>query len=560
MTDFSSKEMTFADFISKINTIYHIPPYQRDYSWKEVQWEDLWNDIWGLSEYAEDPESSHYLGYIVIKKNNITNDSKEAKQISRYDIIDGQQRMTTLSLFTLAAIKILEERQAKTPADILRDRYIGMIDTVTGGSKVKLKLNKNNQAYYTARLSSFKDWKIVLPDNPSNKLLLKGFQFFKKKIEKELDLKNTVNLVTFVELSLQNIVFTEMSVADEVKAYKLFETLNARGVQLSSIDLLKNYLFLTAGDVYSEQMSEAWDILSGTIGKDGELKDFVRYYWNSQYKYTKKNSLFKAIKEEIKTDESAFEFVTALQNTAYLFSLIKNPIASEWHDDMECVKRLKEFNSFGAVQPNPFLFALERVFGRKKEFKTIVHLVNTLTFKHSKIGDKNPNELEAFYADLCEKLNKSTPPSLEELQGCFVDKMPSDESFKSALQEKEFNSSEGKKLAKYILAEIEFHKSKTRIDLTSEDVSLDHIEALKSKDGGRQKSKDIHKLGNLCLLNKKDNNETKNTTVAKKQTFQKSSYVLTQSVFKEDSTDWNDETIQARTKELADLAVEIWKV
>ena len=128
---------------------YEVPRYQRDYSWTIEQWSDLWYDILQLLQ----DEDSHYMGYLVLQ----TNDDKH------YQIIDGQQRLTTLSIFILAVIKSLrclpashtEKAENERRAQNIHSNYIGNLDMLTLTSINKLVLNKNNDGFYKNYLSSF---------------------------------------------------------------------------------------------------------------------------------------------------------------------------------------------------------------------------------------------------------------------------------------------------------------------------------------------------------------------------------------------------------------------
>lgn len=77
--------------------LYRVPPFQRDYSWTDEEWDDLWQDILGL--FAEDGETAHYMGYLVLQSSNN----------KQFDIIDGQQRLTTISILILAALDHLQK-------------------------------------------------------------------------------------------------------------------------------------------------------------------------------------------------------------------------------------------------------------------------------------------------------------------------------------------------------------------------------------------------------------------------------------------------------------------
>ncbi len=105
---------------------YRVPAFQRDYSWTEDEWDDLWHDILGTLEENEEP--AHYMGYLVLQ----TGDNKQ------FDIIDGQQRITTISLIILAALSHLQDLviSGRDPDDNakrkeqLRNSYIGYLDPV----------------------------------------------------------------------------------------------------------------------------------------------------------------------------------------------------------------------------------------------------------------------------------------------------------------------------------------------------------------------------------------------------------------------------------------------
>ena len=125
-TNFKTENNTFRKLIGNGLT-YRIPRFQRDYSWTNEEWEDLWTDLLGTLKV--DGESAHYMGYLVLQ----STDDKT------FDVIDGQQRLTTISLIVLAVLKNIERlvnagndaESNKRRIDQIRQTYVGYLDPVT---------------------------------------------------------------------------------------------------------------------------------------------------------------------------------------------------------------------------------------------------------------------------------------------------------------------------------------------------------------------------------------------------------------------------------------------
>ena len=208
---------------------YIVPRFQRDYSWTYSEWDDLWVDI---MEMYSGGEPAHYMGYLVLQ----SSDSKN------FEIIDGQQRITTLSIIILSALKVLNdlvkqgvdsENNTKR-AEQLRNSFIGYLDPVSLVTKSKVILNRNNDNFYRRYL-------VPLDEIPkrglktSEKLLGKSFAWFYEKTKHKLvNEKSGKKIAEFVETIADKLFFTVITVSDELNAFKVFETLNSRGVRLSS--------------------------------------------------------------------------------------------------------------------------------------------------------------------------------------------------------------------------------------------------------------------------------------------------------------------------------------
>nr|WP_322813865.1 DUF262 domain-containing protein [Chloroflexus sp.] len=151
-TNFSTENRTYRQLLGNGLT-YRIPPFQRDYSWGEEEWEDLWLDI--QSTLPADGEPAHYMGYLVLQ----TVDNRV------FEVIDGQQRLTTLSLIVLAAMRLLkrlissgvEAEANQIRLTQLRASYIGYLNPVTLMTQNKLSLNRQNDPHYRDYLVTLTD-------------------------------------------------------------------------------------------------------------------------------------------------------------------------------------------------------------------------------------------------------------------------------------------------------------------------------------------------------------------------------------------------------------------
>lgn len=232
--------VSFSDIIGN-GKIYQVPAYQRDYSWKMDNWEDLWNDIISISD--SEPQSVHYMGSIVLQN----------KGDKKYTIIDGQQRLATLSLFVLATIKLIQDLVGKEidiefnkeRISLLSSKFLGDKDPASLTYSAKLSLNENNNSFYQSHLMVFRSPNNERTLRDSDKLLWQAYNFFRNSLKIYFDkTADGESIAIFLnKMVAERLMFIQIVVENEVSAYTVFETLNSRGVDLTVTDLLKNYLF-----------------------------------------------------------------------------------------------------------------------------------------------------------------------------------------------------------------------------------------------------------------------------------------------------------------------------
>ncbi len=209
-----------SDFIT-LNTIlgngksYMVPIYQRDYSWSKDDWEDLWHDILEIPN-----DKTHYLGYMVLQPENASKDS--------YWIIDGQQRLTTLSILCLAVTSLIkkwsvegiETEDNKIRFDKITERYLGNFSLSKLSIDPKLTLNRNNDDYYKSWLLKLRQPIALSKLKPSQKLLQNAFDYYFEQLQNHFKLnKSGADLSEFLEKIVGNgIIFTQIVVTNDLDA------------------------------------------------------------------------------------------------------------------------------------------------------------------------------------------------------------------------------------------------------------------------------------------------------------------------------------------------------
>lgn len=535
---------------------YEIPKFQRDYTWEAEQWDDLWQDIKSL---LMNEESEHYMGYLVLQTSNNKN----------FLIIDGQQRLTTLSILILATLKCLKDlvengvdaEKNHRRKENLQNSYIGYVDPVTLISNNKLKLNRNSEDYYKQHLVLLRD----LPlrnTNSSEKHMRECLMWYYDKIKK--DFKTGEELAAFIDNIVDKLFFTVIEVTDQINAFKVFETLNARGVQLSSSDLLKNYLFSVVDETnpHISEIEELENIWNSIVGKLGEQKfeDYLRYYWNSENKTVGKKNLFKSIKINISTKEKVFALVRNLRDTADIYIAIQNPDDVTWNTNIEIRESLRELKLFQIRQTNSLLMAGYKNLDTSA-FKKLVRTCSIISFRYNIIGGLNPNAQEEVYNTIVLKINANKQFSVQDFQSIYI----SDINFENDFSTKEFkNTSRNHKIVKYILSKIEAYKYQNEISPESDLYTIEHIlpESADESWGMSQESinRSVYRIGNLTLLEKKLNKGADVLRYSDKVNFFNKSNSRITNALSENYESWNEEKISARQRDLAKDAKSIWRI
>lgn len=535
------------------NRKFIVPKFQRDYSWGVEQWDDLWQDILTMIDEEED----HYMGYLVLQ----TNDDKS------FHIIDGQQRFTTVTILILASIKCIktfvengvESEDNQQRIDSLLHTYIGNKDSVTLVYDNILVLNRNNDAYFRDYIVKLEELR-VRNLKVSEKLMKQCFEFFEQRLRGRYE--SGKDYARFIQTVVDRLYFTQIVVNDEMNAFRVFETLNARGVQLSSSDLLKNYLFSLVDKNSShpsriETLEEKWAKLTDNI-KSKKLPEFLRYYWNTGHKSIRANALFKTVRKNVTTDQTVFKLVDDLYRYSDVYMALTDSNDALWQD-AEVKRCVALLNIFRLKQPFPVLMAAKLNLP-DSDFKKLFKNILNLCFRYNVICDRNPNDQDGPFNMLAMLIKKEKRVDYQLLLPIAVD----DKVFENSFSDKSFPyTSRNVKIVRYILATLEKHNGSTQdVSFIDEDATIEHIMPQNAEDewnvDGDKQRQLVFRIGNTCLLEKKLNMAIKNSSFQEKvKEYAKSSYLDARTIASKNS--WTENDIISRQSKMARLAVNVWK-
>ncbi len=264
MAKIESNDLNLRDIL-KDELYYQIPIYQRPYQWTEENCEKLLDDL--FFNYEDDRESDYFCGSLVLIL--ISEDPKKAKT---YDIVDGQQRLSTFILLAKVLAALYSERLTEESKDYLQESLITKY-----GKKDRLNFSAvgfNSKKDFQYALTSFND--VPISNNKNN--YLKNAICLKNYLRK----KEIEDINDFIEWLYLKVVFITITCPDADKALRIFNVLNARGLALNATDIFKGELLKHAKEHEREEFVSRWNDLSQKCS-DNDLAIETLFSWYLNY-------------------------------------------------------------------------------------------------------------------------------------------------------------------------------------------------------------------------------------------------------------------------------------
>lgn len=552
---------------------FKVPDHQRDYAWPIDAVEQFLEDI---ETALTNNESDYFIGLIVLVEPTEGDDS--------WKILDGQQRLATATMVYSAIRSWLKENGFDRDALKIQERYIGISELGEEHDRPRITLNVKDRETFESLVVNqvseayLEEAREKLPKNSSMKKLVEASitcrKFVAKTAKAASEQKHiqASQLFKLADYLRDNVRLAFMDVNSSGNAYIIFESLNDRGIDLSVLDLVKNYIFGKAG-VDLEKVQYNWIKMTSTLG-DRKADDFLKVFWTSRYGRVQRGTLFDKIKTKYPAKENAIQLSQELTEAIEYYVALDSYDSDVWSDHSEQSRQyMATLNLLAGTQVRPIVLAALYKFPPEKVERLLRWLV-TLIVRFQTIGGGRTGRLEQYCTSVAPRVfsgDLKTPQMIWDQLNVIV---PKDSDFKNDFAE--YSETTAAK-ARYILSQLEQIRWKElnpgkemgKIPIHDPNILvLEHILPKNPSDDWKDVLTDknilqdcLSNIGNLCLLNKKENKKVGSKGFMQKaSTIYKESDLILTSDLAAYYSNWDRSTIEQRSKQLTELAVKAWPI
>jgi uncharacterized protein with ParB-like and HNH nuclease domain len=538
-----------------------IPRFQRPFSWDRDNVEEFWNDS------TSDVKKDYFIGAFVTY--NISSSS--------YGIVDGQQRLTTITI-TLCAIrdKYLELGHSAAAKGVHR-----LIETRDLNDQAQFVVRaETSYTYLQAKIQSFVKESEEIEIGEEESAIGAAYDLIGKYIDEGVDraarnplkakreVKKWLDQIRDKILSLKVISIT---LDNQDDAYTIFETLNTRGKELTAADLAKNHflrLLPSKGKVI-DRPKDHWLKMQHDLEhaeRPIQLKTFLHHYWLSKYPFTTEKQLFRSIRDTVDAT-NVRDVVAELRSDSSLYRGISEPSAlTLWNKATKDIE-----NSLSCISgtlniqiANPFLLSVLRLYHARKlkdgQVRELFGFVEKYHYIYTTISalpsSGGVSQMYAAHArDLANaKDSNALGVSIQEFKKKIKDRVPAKDVFVSKFKQLSYANTRQRDVLRYTLWKIQ----KARNPAVDVDRSTGSIEHLLSQSSNLPS---VHSIGNLILVPSKFNGETlgSKSFAEKKNLLRQNGYVLDSDIAS--ASGWGAAEIEKRLATMAEYAYDhVWSV
>lgn len=558
-------EGNLATFLAQPKTQFVIPVYQRNYDWTEAQCSQLFSDIVAVGER---PGDTHFIGSIVYIYEGIYT-SSEVKQLV---VIDGQQRLTTLSVLLLAMYHFalrnqLQEKAKEIEETHLLNRFVKQED-----SKLKLKQSDINARAFKYIMAGNK-----LAEYQEFSRVIENYDFFFSNI--------TSDNFAIVEAGLQRLLFVEISLErGKDDPQRIFESLNSTGLELSQADLIRNYILMgLKPDEQARLFSNYWEVIESYARdeqkEESRVSDFIRDFLTFKTKkIPNKNKVYEEFKKRHPLDDA--EFYTTILPQLKEYSFYYNKLINYGREPEPLIK--KELDHIQRLEINicyPFLLPVYNDYQNgvltKDDFVQVLRVIQSFVWRRFILGLAT-NSLNKIFMTLYNEVEKADYVASIERALCRKKgnlRFPTDKEIEVALVEKDMYNIQSKNRT-YFLELLENHNNREFVSVSNPNITIEHIfpqtpdqkwySDLDELSFKAMEEKYLHTIANLTLSG--NNGSLSNRSFGEKQAMNfnggEQGYKFSRlwlNQYLREIPAWNLETLRRRYEIIFDRFCQIWQ-
>ena len=535
-----------------------VPANQRNYAWEDAQVQQLLEDL----SRAQHDDESYFLGTVVT--------------ISRggdvLEVVDGQQRLATTTLILVAVrdyLRTLDGEEVLVQS--IEGDFLTIIDRKKREVVPRVRLNVEDNEFFAAILARADGGALPEPKRASHERILAAY---KRAVGHVGDIVAAASKsdhgdflndwVTFLDESATVVL---LRVYDDANAYRMFETLNDRGLKTSQADLVKNHLFGAAGSRLDE-CQQRWAYMRGALEaleEDDVTIDFLRYAVIAMTGYKREADLYSTVKSLSKTEKQAVALATALDDMASVYAATLGSDHARWNDYPASARKALQVLNLLDIRPmRALVLAGAAKLGAAEAAKTF-KLLAALGVRLLTASSTRSASVETPLAETARKVYAGEVVTAAGIKKELALITPSDSAFVDAMKTLKVANA---RLARYLLRSLELANSSDTepyfIPNDEEVINLEHVLPKRPDGNWDDWSEDdrrafVSRLGNQALMRASDNSHLKSGSFEdKKVSFAKSPYALTSRIAEEEV--WTSAQVDARQEGLAALAPEAWPI
>jgi uncharacterized protein with ParB-like and HNH nuclease domain len=584
----SSSPMKLEAIFNGARKTLKVPQYQRPYSWKAEELNELWQDIISSQSRGED----YFFGPLVLLE--------YTKTPNRYDIVDGQQRLASFTIL-ICVIRSIFKQFMDNPTndifdiidnnqeqkDIAINGYVASVTRIQSkpgdphGSRY-IHMNAKDDPTFLANIQASEE---LLTGNelklkPADRIIIKAKKYFTNQLtELYLSKRNGLFLISeLLDHISTRILLLPIHVEDDADAYLLFESLNSKGIELSAADLLKNRVLAECKSNKQKQARViiSWDSMIDVITQTRFTPvDYLRIYWTWKHGPVTKKQLYKEIRKcliepntpdvekQVKDWAEAAQTFAEMTNAGLLYP------STNYQDD-RTGKALAEINLLRYNSPYTLFLECKKV--KPKLYPEIVETVRSFLFRVITISGKSVKVAEEAMSAAMNALKDKKPDAI--VMKAFIDRDVSDDEFKKAMV---LQTVDNARTARYIWCKVHEHKHGDTLIVNAGAINVEHVLPQSPKKWSDFDTKGmeidvwINHIGNIALLEKGLNQAASNNTFVDKLPFFRKrttnhptgtqlpeTFDIYEQYIDDDRTEWNADWIEERANMVADASTIIW--